>query len=419
MGTYGGSSQAWYVQVLPSEPTLVLGTLALSAPTVQGGGQVTGTVTFSGIGFVPGPGGAIVHLGSTNPAVASVPASVTVPQGASSATFTITTTGVSSNTPVTIIATRSSMQTKVLEVLPTGGLSAIAFNPDPAVGSGGSTGTVTLGGPAPAGGTVVSLSSSDTRWVRVPATVTVPAGATSVTFTAATTSDPTQGQFASISATAGGIERFATLHVNPPPPGGDPGQTLSSVSVSPNPVTGGGSGSGTVTMTGSVSAPATVTLTSSNPSVVTVPGTSTVPAGSSSRSFTVITSTVASATAVTITASNGGVTRTTTLTVNPPGGGGGGGGTLPAPTLSSPGTDARVNSPVTFDWSDVAGAASYVLEIDDSSSFSNPLTRSVTSTPSTATVTGLPSRRLWWRVRAIGPTGTPGTTSGSRRFEVR
>ena len=43
MGTYGGSSQAWYVQVLPSEPTLVLGSLALSVPTVQGGGQVTGT----------------------------------------------------------------------------------------------------------------------------------------------------------------------------------------------------------------------------------------------------------------------------------------------------------------------------------------------------------------------------------------
>ena len=74
---------------------------------------------------------------------------------------------------------------------------------------------------------------------------------------------------------------------------------------------------------------------------------------------------------------------------------------------------------MTFDWSDVSGAASYVLEIDDGSSFSNPLVRSVTATASTATVTGLPSRRLWWRVRAIGPTGTPGTTSGSRRFEVR
>ena len=136
MGTYGGSSHAWYVQANRGEQTLVLGSLALGSPTVQGGGQVTGTVTFSGIGFVPGPGGAVVHLGSTNPAVASVPPTVTIPQGANSATFTITTTGVASNTPVTIIATRSSMQTKILEVLPAGGLSGLSFNPTTAVGSG-------------------------------------------------------------------------------------------------------------------------------------------------------------------------------------------------------------------------------------------------------------------------------------------
>ena len=514
MGTYGGSSHAWYVQANRSEPTLVLGSLALGSPTVQGGGQVTGTVTFSGIGFVPGPGGAVVHLGSTNPAVASVPPSVTVPQGASSATFTITTSGVSANTPVTIVATRSSMQTKILEVLPAGGLSGLSFNPTTAVGSGGSTGTVTLGGPAPSGGTVVTLTSSDTRWVVVPATVTVPAGASSVTFTAATTSDPTQGRFASVSASAGGVERFATLNVNPPPPGA----TLSGVSVNPSSVTGGSPSTGTVSLTGAApSGGAVVTLTSSNPTAVSVPASLTVPAGSSSAQFTATTSAVAATTPVTITASNAGVNRATNLTVNavaapatlsavamnpasltggasstgtvtltsaaPTGGlavsftssntavasvpasvtvaagatsatfsaatttvaattpvtitavaasvtrstvltvnaAGGGGSPLPAPTLSSPSDDARFNSgqTITFDWSDVAGAAGYVLEIDNSDSFSNPLVRSVAVTASTTPVSGLPTTRMWWRVRAVDASGTPGTTSGSRRFELR
>jgi hypothetical protein len=44
-------------------------------------------------------------------------------------------------------------------------------------------GTVTLNGPAPAGGAVVSIVSLKPSVVQVPSTVTVPAGATSVNFT--------------------------------------------------------------------------------------------------------------------------------------------------------------------------------------------------------------------------------------------
>ena len=189
--------------------------------------------------------------------------------------------------------------------------------------------------------------------------------------------------------------------------------------MNPASLTGGASSTGTVTLTGAAPAGGlAVSLTSSNTAVATVPASVTVAAGANSATFSASTTTVTSTTPVTITAVAGSVTRTSGLTVNAAGGGG---SPLPAPSLSSPSSDARFNAgqTITFDWSDVAGAASYVLEIDDSESFNNPLVRSISVTASTASVSGLPTTRMWWRVRAVDASGTPGTSSGSRRFELR
>ncbi len=81
--------------------SVALSSLSLKPSSVIGGplGSSTGTVTLSG----PAPsGGAIVSLSSSNPSVASVPASVTVPAGATSATFTVNTSIVVGSTTVTI-----------------------------------------------------------------------------------------------------------------------------------------------------------------------------------------------------------------------------------------------------------------------------------------------------------------------------
>jgi len=50
-------------------------------------------------------------------------------------------------------------------------------------------------------------------------------------------------------------------------------------------------------------------------------------------------------------------------------------GALPAPSLLSPAADARfsLGQAILFDWSDVAGAASYTIQVAGSSSFSSPL----------------------------------------------
>jgi hypothetical protein len=94
-----------------------LSSIALNPTTVNGGSSSTGTVTLSG----PAPsGGAIVYLSSGGSAAAMVPASVTVAAGADSATFTVTTSSVTSSTQVTISGSYGgTTKTASLTVTPT------------------------------------------------------------------------------------------------------------------------------------------------------------------------------------------------------------------------------------------------------------------------------------------------------------
>jgi hypothetical protein len=312
-GEYGGATQGYLINVYP-EPTIQLNSFTVSTNTPLGGTAVTGTVKLLE-GWTAGPGGARVALGSTNPALASVPPSVTIPAGGSSATFTITTQAVTQATNVTILASRSVTQPQTLQLLPPGALASLSINPKTVTGGELSEGTVTLAGAAPAGGVVVSLSSHDTTVATVPASVTVPDGASSATFTITTKTVCCQGHWSQITASSGGITKWETINVNPAPPG----PQLSSLALSPTSVTGGSPSTGTVTLTDTVSACcAVVSLSSSNAAVAAVPASVTVPVGSSTAQFTVTTSSVAASTPVTVTGSRG-VQRSAVLTVNPAG----------------------------------------------------------------------------------------------------
>jgi hypothetical protein len=86
------------------------------------------------------------------------------------------------------------------------------LNPSTVIGGlGNSTGTVTLNGPAPAGGAQVALSSNNGA-ASVQPSVTIPAGATSATFTVNTAIVLT-AQNATITATYKGTSRSANLRV--------------------------------------------------------------------------------------------------------------------------------------------------------------------------------------------------------------
>ena len=192
-------------------------------------------------------------------------------------------------------------------------LSAITLTPTSVAGGTSAQGTATLTSAAPAGGAVVTLSSSNTTVATAPASVTVPAGATSVTF-AVNTAAVTTTTPVTITGVFGGASRTATLTVTPPPAPA----TLSAVSVNPTTVTGGTASQGTITLTSPAPAGGLAVSLSTDSTAATVPASVLVGQGASSATFPIPTSTVTTSTPVTITASAAGVTRTATLTVTPP-----------------------------------------------------------------------------------------------------
>jgi Putative Ig domain len=199
-------------------------------------------------------------------------------------------------------------------------LSSLSLSPATVQGGATASATVTLTAPAPAGGAVVSLTSSNIGAVTVPATLTVPAGATSAATSSVATSAVASTTTSVISATYNGITRTATMTVNAPAPP-VPTATLDTISVSPASVEGGATASATVTLTAPApSGGAVVAFSSSNTAAVTVPATMTVPAGVNSRVVPtfVSTSPVTSTTTSVISATYNGVTRTATMTVTPP-----------------------------------------------------------------------------------------------------
>lgn len=113
--TLGGSTQTAVLTVNPPPaPPVTLTSVTLNPTSVTGGAVSQGTVTLSG----PAQSATVVNL-SSNSAAAGVPTSVTVPAGASSAGFSVTTTAVNLATSVTINAVSGSVtRTATLTVNP-------------------------------------------------------------------------------------------------------------------------------------------------------------------------------------------------------------------------------------------------------------------------------------------------------------
>lgn len=103
MGT--GTAATLEVGTPPLDPNVAFS--SLRAPhLVAGGSKASATVT---LGQVAPAGGTLVRLSSDDPSVASVPASVTVPAGSTSASFTVTTTEPAIPTTVTLSASRGGV----------------------------------------------------------------------------------------------------------------------------------------------------------------------------------------------------------------------------------------------------------------------------------------------------------------------
>lgn len=106
----------------------------------------------------------------------------------------------------------------------TGQLAGFTLSSSSVTGGTPVQGTVSLDAPAPAGGLVVALSSSNSAVVSLPASATIPVGAVTATFNAATSS-VSSSTVVTLSGTAGGVTKSATLGINAatptPPPNAD------------------------------------------------------------------------------------------------------------------------------------------------------------------------------------------------------
>jgi hypothetical protein len=187
-----------------------LNSLGVSPASVTGGQSATGTVSLTG----PASGsGALVTLSSANPA-ATVPSSVTVPANATATNFVVNTSAVSSTTVGNITATyagvnKSSTLTVTAPASTPAALASLTLNPTTVVGGSSSVGTVTFD-KATTSALVVTLASNKPTKASIPASVTVPAGASSATFNIATTR-VSKRTSANITASYSGVTKSATL----------------------------------------------------------------------------------------------------------------------------------------------------------------------------------------------------------------
>lgn len=185
------------------------------------------------------------------------------------------------------------------------GLSSLVVNPPTVIAGTPSQGTITLSGPAPAGGLVVSLTSSATNLATVPPTVTIPAGSTTTTFPIQTI--PAQTGAVTITANLAGVSMTAQLNL----------VRLVSLTVNPPTVGPGQPTTATLNLSGAVPAAAVVNIATTNPTLVKVPATVTIPANNPTITFPVQTSQVAGeiSARVNINATLSGVTVSTILVI--------------------------------------------------------------------------------------------------------
>ena len=317
---YGTSWQQNSLGLFP-----LLFSLSVNKNAFVGGTTLTGKVTLQ---RAAPAGGAEVTLVSSDTSMVRPPAKVVVPAGESSVSFSIPTSSVVSSTQVTINTGTANDDYRApetwLNLLPAGAptpapaLSSVTVATPSVLGGGSTTGTVTLTGPAPAGGATVWVNGSMEGQVITPnGNVTIPAGSTSANFPIQAP-QVTASYWVLVQASYGGEAGMhaAVIRIDPAQPAIPDLYALGLDGVS---TIGGGSLHGTVGLaTPAPPGGTTVSLSSSDPATAQVPPSIQVGAGNSANSFTISTSaSVTSFQSVQITAQSGAGIKSQWISVYP------------------------------------------------------------------------------------------------------
>ena len=290
-----------------TDSVLTLLSVAGNDSSVLGGNPSSGTVTLN---MAAPSGGTVVSLVG-NSSSAQLPATVTIPAGAASATFSFTTSPVSTATPVSLTGTLNGLSASGSVIVNPSTLLTLAVSPATVVGGHSSQGSVTLTSPAPSGGATVTLASGNAA-ATVPASVFIAAGSRTAPFTVMTT-PVTATTSATVSATYASQTVSAPLTITT--------AARLSLQLTPTSVVGGSTSQGKVTLSSPAPTGGTlITLSSDSTAAgVSVGAASvTVSAGQRTATFTVATQPVGSTVTATISAVEGSDSASAPLTVTPP-----------------------------------------------------------------------------------------------------
>jgi hypothetical protein len=196
--TPSGGSANVSVTVRPPRPTAVV----IAPDTIPGSKSATASVSFD----LPGP--ATVILSSSNPTVASIPASVV--RSGNTATFTVNTVQVTAPQSITISASLNGVSASKTIVVRPGRLASVAANPSTV--NAGENVPLTLTFDAPVSSVPVTLTSSDTT-IRSVSNFT--ANGSTVQASLSTTKTLISSVNATITVAAGTESKTAAVQVNP------------------------------------------------------------------------------------------------------------------------------------------------------------------------------------------------------------
>src|SRR3954454_4731469 len=263
-----------------------LGVLSFNATpsSVSGGNSTQARVTLT----QPAPaGGVTVRVASDMDGV-ETPASVFIPAGATDAMVSpITTSPVGAAAVGSLRAAYgTSWQQSSLGLSPL--LWGHSLGAETVVGGNATTGTVTLLNPAPPGGAAVSLVSADPAVVGLPPSVFIPAGGTGASFNITTSAVSAATRVRIDSGYGAENNKAPSLWLTVAPPATPTPAALASLALTSTSIAACATTSGSVTLTAPAPAGgATIRLSGSMEGQVVVPPNVTVPAGSTSATFTI------------------------------------------------------------------------------------------------------------------------------------
>ncbi|MCW1923453.1 hypothetical protein OKA05_12890 [Luteolibacter arcticus] len=259
----------------------------LPGPVNEGGGTYTGYVVLLFAADAP----LTLALSATPGSPLIVPPSVTIPAGA---TFTSFQYSIEDDSSVTLTRT-ASVTASSPGITATAGNVTVIDDEVPVVsltlpaslkeGELPSDNATLSFSPAPSIALTLGLSSTPSGELTLPATLTVPAGQSQLTFTARANNDTAiDGDIPVVAtATAPGMTPASTTTV------ATDNETRALTLTIPTTILEGASPTGTVAVTGTIPDPLVVTLAIENGEGLTVPSTVTIPARSTSATFTITT----------------------------------------------------------------------------------------------------------------------------------